>query len=201
MQDHLRDALAAIERPGSFVARRELPASNLVLEVLGVGAVPFPVSATKARELCSVALLARHGRKHQTLLDTRVRDTWEIPATRIKIDQRRWNKALRVELDAIRRGLGFGPDCTLRAELHNLLVYEPGQFFVPHQDSEKEDGMIGTLVVTLPSVFSGGSIVIKHHDEKVEYRGTSRNLGLVAFYADCHHEVRPVQAGYRIVLT
>jgi hypothetical protein len=201
MQDHLRDALAGIERPGSFVVRRELPASNLVLKVLGVGAVPFPVSATKARELCSVALLARHGRKHQTLLDRRVRDTWEIPATRIKIEQRRWNKALRVELDAIRQGLGLGPDCTLRAELHNLLVYEPGQFFVPHQDSEKEDDMIGTLVVTLPSKFSGGAMVVRHHDERLEFRGSGSKVGLVAFYADCHHEVRPVKDGYRVVLT
>jgi hypothetical protein len=35
------------------------------------------------------------------------------------------------------------------------LVYEPDQFFLPHQDSEKDDSMIGTLVVTLPSRFTG----------------------------------------------
>src|SRR6266545_7871076 len=114
MHDGLRDALAAIERPGSFVVRREVSASNLLLEVRGVGAVPFPVSATKARELCSVALLAHHGRKHQTLLDRRIRDTWEIPGSRVKIDQRRWNKTLVSELDTIRQGLGLAPDCTLR---------------------------------------------------------------------------------------
>jgi hypothetical protein len=57
-------------------------------------------------------------------------------------------------------------------------VYAPGQFFVPHQDSEKEDGMIATLVVTLPSNFSGGAIVVKHHEEKVAFRGSSPKLGL-----------------------
>jgi hypothetical protein len=29
-----------------------------------------------------------------------------------------------------------------------MLVYAPGQFFAPHQDSEKTDDMIGTLVVS-----------------------------------------------------
>jgi hypothetical protein len=36
----------------------------------------------------------------------------------------------------------------LAADFHSMLVYEPGQFFVAHQDSEKDDTMIGTLVVT-----------------------------------------------------
>jgi predicted 2-oxoglutarate/Fe(II)-dependent dioxygenase YbiX len=169
--------------------------------VRGVGPVTFPISATKARALCASALLARHGFKDQTRLDKAVRDTWEIPKARIKIDQKRWNEALVTELDRIRQGLGLASSCKLRAELHNLLVYAPGQFFVPHQDSEKEEGMIGTLVVTLPSKFSGGTMIVKHHDEKVEVRGPSSKLGLVAFYADCHHEVRPVKDGYRVVLT
>ncbi|MGQ0508438.1 MAG: 2OG-Fe(II) oxygenase, partial [Myxococcaceae bacterium] len=83
-----------------------------------------------------------------------------------------------------------------------MLVYEPGQFFVSHQDSEKIDGMIGSLVVTLPSSFKGGAIVVDHHDERVTYRGGSGEaLAFIAFYADCHHEVRPVKDGYRVVLT
>jgi hypothetical protein len=89
----------------------------------------------------------------------------------------------------------------LRAELHNLLVYGPGQFFAAHQDSEKADRMIGTLVVLLPSDSKGGALVIEHHDEKVSYRGSTDQLALVAFYADCHHEVRRVTAGYRAALT
>lgn len=201
MQGQLRDALAEIERPGSFVVHREVPASSLQLEVRGVGPVTFPIPATTARALCASALLAHHGFKAQTRLDRTVRDTWEIARGRIKIDQKRWHEVLVPELDRIRKGLGLASDCVLRAELHNLLVYEPGQFFVPHQDSEKEEGMIGTLVVTLPSKFSGGTTIVKHHDEQVELRGRSSKLSLVAFYADCHHEVRPVKDGYRIVLT
>ena len=52
--------------------------------------------------------------------------------------------------------------------------------------------MIGTLVVILPSDFTGGAIVIEHHDERVTLPWLGRQLTFVAFYADCHHEVRPV---------
>jgi hypothetical protein len=82
-----------------------------------------------------------------------------------------------------------------------MLVYEPGQFFVPHQDSEKDDMMIGTLVVTLPSAYTGGALVIDDGGAAVTYRGSKVALSLVAFYADCRHEVRPVTSGYRITLT
>jgi hypothetical protein len=82
-----------------------------------------------------------------------------------------------------------------------MLVYEPGQFFLAHQDSEKDDTMIGTLVVTLPSAHTGGELVIKHGGQATAYRGSKSALSLVAFYSDCRHEVLPVKSGYRITLT
>jgi hypothetical protein len=104
-------------------------------------------------------------------------------------------------LEKITHDLGLPAGTTLRSKLHNLLVYGPGQFFAPHQDSEKADGMIGSLVVLLPSASSGGALVIKHHDEKVSYRGSPEHIVLVAFYTDCRHEVRPITRGYRVALT
>jgi len=97
--------------------------------------------------------------------------------------------------------LGLSEGSRLEAELHSMLVYAPGQFFLPHQDSEKADEMVGTLVVTLPSAFRGGTLVVEHQGESASYRGSKKHLSFVAFYADCRHEVRPVEDGYRIVLT
>ncbi len=82
-----------------------------------------------------------------------------------------------------------------------MLVYGPGQFFVPHQDSEKADTMVGSLVVGLPSGFSGGALEIQHRGETATYRGSKKALSFVAFYSDCRHQVKPVTSGYRIVLT
>lgn len=195
------EVLAGIGGRGSFAARRRVPASALGLEVGGLGPISLPISKAKALALCRAARPAQHGYKDQTRLDVSVRNTWEIESHRIKVAERRWRRALDPALSRIGRDLGLDADAQIRAELHNLLVYAPGQFFVPHQDSEKSDAMIGTLVATLPSEFTGGGLIVQHHDEERVYRGTRHDIELVAFYADCRHEVRPVKSGYRIVLT
>jgi hypothetical protein len=75
---------------------------------------------------------ARFGRGEQTLTDLTGLD---------------WDAILA----EVRDELGLPARARLRAEPHALLVYGKGQFFLPHQDSEKDDTMIGTLVVSLPS--------------------------------------------------
>src|SRR5436309_1554918 len=70
-------------------------------------------------------------------------------------------------LAEVRDELGLPARARLRAEPHALLVYGKGQFFRPHQDSEKDDTMIGTLVVSLPSSHTGGELVIEHNDKTV----------------------------------
>jgi len=161
----------------------------------------FPVPAAQARQLCGLARPARYGVGTRTLLDRRVRDTWEIPLSRVKIDKRRWNRTLQPVLEGLRADLGLPPGSRLTAELHSMLVYRAGQFFVPHQDSEKSDEMVASLVVTLPSAFTGGSLVVEHRGETAVYRASPRALSFVAFYADCRHEIKPVRTGHRIALT
>ncbi|WP_165789468.1 hypothetical protein [Billgrantia endophytica] len=43
--------------------------------------------------------------------------------------------------------------------------------------------------------------MVSHQGQTLRARGSASRLGLLAFYADCHHEVRPVKQGYRAVLT
>lgn len=201
MLEEVSRLLSRIGSSGSFATRQTAAAEDLNLEVQGVGRIRFPVSPTTARKLAEVARPARHGFKDQTRLDRRVRDTWEIPKSRITIDEPRWKKTLTPQLDRIRHDLGLPDGRRLKAQLHNLLVYGPGQFFATHQDSEKADDMIGTLVVNLPSKFTGGAISIEHHEQKKLVGGSNRSLTFIAFYADCHHEVRPIKQGHRVVLT
>ena len=195
------DVLASVARPGAFATRRTGDAADLRVTVAGVGQLALPVTAPVARRLIAAATPARYGRRELTLLDPSVRDTWEIPASEIAIAPERWRPALAAQLAAIARELDLAPGLTLAAELHNLLVYEEGQHFAVHQDSEKAARMIGTLVALLPSESRGGDLVIRHRGETRRYRGSPSAPTFVAFYADCHHEVRPVTAGYRVALT
>ncbi|WP_322760481.1 2OG-Fe(II) oxygenase [Frankia sp. Cr2] len=197
-----RDRLARMLRGDAETAFSvELTAStdDLSLEVEGVGPVTFPVPPAQARKLLGLGQPARFGRGEETLVDPGVRDTWEIPKDLVRA---RWDDdALNGILTTAKDELGLPIAAELTADLHSLLVYEPRQFFLAHQDSEKDDSMIGTLVVTLPSSHTGGELVVRHLDERKTYRGPKTELSVVAFYADCRHEVLEVRSGYRIALT
>ncbi len=197
----IADLLSEVGAPGSFSAKQARPTEDLHLEVKGLGRLRFPVPRRQAQRLCQIGRPARYGLGEKTLLDRQVRDTWEIPKSRVKIDLRRWKRTLLPVLAQLGEDLGVAAGHRLKAEFHAMLVYAPGQFFLPHQDSEKADKMVGTLVVTLPSSFKGGTLRIEHQDESATYRGSRKHLSFVAFYADCQHEVRPVKEGYRITLT
>ena len=197
----LAQLLGALGGDSRFSAQRTVVPDDLTIEIAGVGPLELPVSAAQVKRLRSIARPARYGLGEQTLIDAGVRDTWELPKSRVRIDRRRWNKTLVPVLDELRAELGLPDGCRLRAQLHSVLMYEQGQFFAPHKDSEKVDAMVGTLVVTLPSTSRGGALVVQHGGRREEYRSSNRLLSFVAFYADCQHEVLPLTSGHRVALT
>jgi hypothetical protein len=196
-------ALPAKSAEASFACRLTVPVECLALEVKGVGKVRLPVTANRAKTLIKSARQAPFGRKDKTLTDPTVRDAWEIAKSRVKIDNRVWNQALNPALEQIGEQLGLDQG-QLKADLYKMLIYRPGQFFVPHRDSEKDDHMIATLVVVLPCAHRGGVLQIEHQGSTKSFhsnRLAADKLGLFAFYADCRHELKPVTEGYRIALT
>jgi predicted 2-oxoglutarate/Fe(II)-dependent dioxygenase YbiX len=197
-----RDRLARTLRGDAqtaFSVEMAAKTDDLILDVEGFGRVKFPVTPAKARKLLGLGRPARFGRGEQTLTDPDIRDTWEIPRHLIRAE---WNDAtLKDILATVKEELGLPNAAGLTADLHSLLVYETNQHFLAHQDSEKDDSMIGTLVVTVPSSYTGGELMVGHNEEWKAYRGSKTALSLVAFYADCRHEVLRVNSGYRITLT
>lgn len=197
-----RDRLARLllgDAMSAFSAQLTARPEDLSLEVEGYGRVVLPVTPARARKLAGLGEPARFGRGEQTLTDPGVRDTWELPPRLVRAE---WDDAVLTDvLATVGYELGFPASARLSAELHSLLVYEPGQFFLPHQDSEKSDDMVATLVVTLPSSYKGGELVVAHNGEQKSYAGSKTAISLAAFYADCRHEVLPVTSGCRVTLT
>ena len=201
----LDEALRNVEQPGAFAScdhRSGLPSIPL-LRVDGLDEpVALPLPKAQARELVSIAQKAAFGRGEDTVVDENVRKAWKIPGARCRFDNAAWAPALSRLVERARQELGVVP--RVRAELHDLLVYEAGGFFAPHKDSEKAPGMFGTLVVTLPSTHSGGALEVRHDGETVRFasgEGTLTEAGWCAFYADCEHEILRVESGYRVALT
>ena len=47
--------------------------------------------------------------------------------------------------------LGVDSNTVVNAQLYKLLLYQEGDHFVPHRDTEKTDGMFATMTILLPS--------------------------------------------------
>lgn len=203
MIESIQKVLLRLQARGSFAVHRSLPADALVLGIHGLGPIAFPIAADTARSLVGEAVRSPFGWRDQTITDLGVRDGWQIAKSRIKVDGRLWNPVLRAALEQLREQLGLSDSGRLTARLDKLTIYGPGQFFKPHQDTEKSESMIGTLVVVLPSRYTGGTARIDRHGQQVEVRRSTHKaptLDLLAFYSDCHHEIRPIKTGYRIAL-
>jgi len=73
--------------------------------------------------------------------------------------------------------------------------------FKKHVDTEKESGMLETLVIQLPSIFTGGTLAVEFGKEvKKMIKGDGSGGGFygIAFYVDCEHELLPVESGWRL---
>ncbi|MEM1122791.1 MAG: 2OG-Fe(II) oxygenase [Bacteroidota bacterium] len=195
--------LKTIEGSGSF---QKSGVKNFVppgLHVEGLGEIAFPLNPIMAKALVDEAIKAPFGKGSQTVTDTNVRSAWEIDAQKVSFRNEDWATFIDEVLAQVREGLGV-ENQTIAANLYKLLIYEEGDFFLPHKDSEKEKGMFATLIISLPSEHTGGELVIQFEgqEEVIDFSGATSNYKLpyVAFYADCEHEVKPVTSGYRVNL-
>ncbi len=203
MLEKITRVLEQFDARGSFSAKETTDAEDLHIEINSIGRLNFPLKPGVVKKMIKLAKPATFGWRDKTCLDSEVRNVWKIPKSRVRIDKRRWNKTLNPAVGKLKGELGLPEQSRLRADLHDVLIYAPGQFFQPHQDSEKCDGMVATLVVVLPSPHKGGGLIIDHQGEKKRYqssRAAADKLAFFAFYADCQHEVRPVTEGYRVAL-
>ena len=200
-RERLAGLLGGSEPTGTFSAELLAPAHLLQLEVAGVGPVNLPIRTPAAKKLIAAARPAMFGRGERTLTDPSVRDTWELTPGQVTLGGPGWASLLDTALTHFRDKLGLPRTARLRVEPHSMLIYGKGQFFLPHQDSQKHDAMVGTLVVSLPSAHTGGELVIDHAGETRTYRASREQLTLIAFYADCRHQVTPVRSGHRVTLT
>jgi len=203
--DSINDALAAVlqtvRTPGDFYAAGQCALHVPLIEVEGAGPIALPLLPPQAAQLIGVAERAPYGRGGETLVDTAVRNTWQIGADRVRITGKHWTAMMDSVVERAAAGLGAGAGVV--AELYKLLVYDEGNFFVTHRDTEKSAGMFATLIVALPSLNTGGELEVRHRgrEARLDLRSTDfSELAWAAFYADCVHEVLPVTSGCRLVL-
>jgi len=62
---------------------------------------------------------------------------------------------------------------SVQAHLYKLLLYEKDSHFKAHRDSEKESNMFGTLVIQLPSTYTGGVLKVSHGGKTIDWDFTN----------------------------
>jgi predicted 2-oxoglutarate/Fe(II)-dependent dioxygenase YbiX len=199
--DELAEVLSGVSRPGDFSVSGRVELLAPRIEVEGVGTVAMPLLPAQAKALIKAASQAPYGRGSETIIDTKVRKTWQIGAEQVSIGGKHWEKTLAGIVARVSEGLGISEPVT--AELYKLLIYDKSGFFISHRDTEKAPGMFATLVLALPSASTGGELVVRHggREARLELANDDPSeIAFGAFYADCVHEVRPVTKGYRATL-
>ena len=198
----LSGLIESVARPGDYCVHGRLFAPMPRIEAGTAGVLSFPIPQSQAQALVADADRAPYGRGHETIVDPSVRDCWQLAPARVRMGGRTWADTFGDILDRTTVGLGC-PEGSVRAELYKLLIYEPGGFFKPHRDTEKADGMVATLVISLPVPGAGGALVIRHQGRETVVDMTTdepSELVYAAFYADCEHEILPVTDGHRVCL-
>src|SRR5262249_51446151 len=155
------EILNKIDRPGSFCTSGNAPTVLPGLEVEGFGPVGLPLTTKEAKSLKKHCEQAPYGKGEETLVDTSVRNVWHLKPEQFKLTNPEWDEFVQMVLDKVQKDLGLEKQ-KLQAHLYDLLLYEPGSFFLPHRDGEKLDRMVATLVIALPSSFQGGELVVRH---------------------------------------
>ena len=157
-------------------------------------------------ERCTAAAFGS-GRK--TKYDRTVRDALQIKAESGAFSVLNFDPAAEGILEQVRRELAPQLPDPLTAELYNVNVYASGGHFVPHKDTPRGSDMLGTLVVCLPSQFSNGAFVVKHHGvfqtydwgRAIKEQAEPARIHWAAFFGDADHQIEKVWGGLRVTLT
>jgi predicted 2-oxoglutarate/Fe(II)-dependent dioxygenase YbiX len=184
----------------NYFATGQLKSAISSIAIEDIGTLPLPISDIVANAVIAKAKLAPFGKGMKTIVDTSVRNTWEIEPEKLSLDKKIWDANLKHVLKEIKTQMGIAHE--IEVSLYKLLLYQEGSFFLKHQDTEKEKNMFGTLIIGLPSEYKGGELHISFDGENkvFDFSDNTTEFNWVAFYADCHHEVKKIIKGNRVVL-
>jgi hypothetical protein len=136
LREELDECLSNVQSDGSFALFEHLsnpPNPGIYLkngELIGL-----PLSNRDAQVIVAASHAAPFGKGEETLVDSRVRKTWELSAGDFQIRNPAWEPFLKSIVAKVSAGLGV--DATgkgVSAELYKMLLYDEGAMFKPHQE-------------------------------------------------------------------
>ena len=165
--------------------------------------VDFPgVSEAAMIKLLDACSVASYGYKGKDVIDKNYRNAFKLEPDNFITNFQLGATPILQEIQSI-----VPTVVGLKAELYKLNIYPRGGFFNVHVVTPRSEKMFGSLVVCLPTNFTGGELIVRHHKQEIKYdwsltaSDTSSTLHWAAFFSDVEHEILPVSEGYRVTLT
>ncbi|WVQ85361.1 hypothetical protein IAT38_007526 [Cryptococcus sp. DSM 104549] len=159
----------------------------------------LPLSQDAARDIYLAGKPSPFGHNYKTVYDESYRQAREIKPPDFALTSDILARTSLLSLLTVK--LNYG--CPLQARLSKLNAYGEGGFFKSHRDTPRGKNHIGTLVVCLPSAFTGGELVINHNGIAITFdwaEASENTLSWGFLYSDCEHEVLPVKSGMRVTI-
>lgn len=197
------ELLKTIQGNGSFETSGVKKITSPGLRIKGIGEIGVPISPVQINEIIQISKKAPFGKGSKTITDNTVRSAWELNSNQLSFHNEDWKRFMDQIVEKVKDGLGIEANL-ITPSLYKLLVYEEGDFFLSHKDSEKEPRMFGSLIIGLPSTHTGGELIIRFDGKEkiIDFSLPASNYKMpyVAFFADCDHEIKPITSGYRVSL-
>lgn len=148
--------------------------------------------------------MASFGKGKEAVIDKSVRDAYVLDTNKCISSFQLSNTTVVEEIRAL-----LVPDViNIRAELYKINIYTaPTGCFKAHVDTPRGGNMFGSLVVCLPSQFTGGALIARHRGQEVTYDWSTHSdnpaqkIRWAAFFSDVEHEILPVTEGHRVTMT
>ena len=202
----LLKVLEGINTNGVFCSTGEEKFCFPGLKIEGIDEeIALPLCNNQVKLIKKITHQAPFGKGRQTIIDTSVRSALELDNDQFSLNNPEWKNLINRIINQVQEELDI-TDQQVVANVYKILLYEKGDFFIRHRDSEKEERMFASLIVNLPSKHTGGELLISFDNKEKSFHSDkfsndySHPISFAAFYADCEHEVKPITSGNRLCL-
>lgn len=126
------EAFDLINSTGTFAGAHKLKTTVPGVSIHDVGDIDLPLQEAQAQQIIAKARQALFGKGSDTMVDTSVRNTWELDPTQFKLSPG-WLSVVSRLCETVSEEAGLG-DAKIHAELNNMLLYEKGAMFKAHTE-------------------------------------------------------------------
>ncbi|XP_066913950.1 uncharacterized protein [Clytia hemisphaerica] len=167
------------------------------LYIKDVGDISLPLCESQAKEIIEMV------KDNSDDPSVEERNSWEIKSNQLALESEKfemtWKKKI---IQKVIAELGCKASEEVTVSTPRAVLYGKGASIDLTSDDEDKESV--TLIVQLPSVFTGNNLTI-HHDEdskiiKFDEKYSKFEIIYGAFYSNCEYELSTLKSGYRLVL-